>query len=120
MSQKRCKTLQQRLRVSDKEGRIRVTVDSTLQEDLEVLKSRAGGEKVTSLSVLTVFKAVYSAVSATDYQAVALTAGDGVTLGLVEFIQKVGDIHRSAGYPGIAMNTLFAGDGPPANVFAMK
>ena len=50
-----------------------MTVDSTLQEDLEVLKSRAEGEKVTSLSVLTVFKAVYSAVSATDYQAVALT-----------------------------------------------
>ena len=42
---KRIKTLQQRLRVSDKEGRIRVTVDSTVQEDFEVLKSGAKGEK---------------------------------------------------------------------------
>ena len=47
----RIKTLQQQLRVSDQEGRIRVTVDSTLQEDLEVLKSGAEGEKVTSLSL---------------------------------------------------------------------
>ena len=45
---KRIKTLQQRLRVSDKEGRIRGTVDSTFKEDLEVLgllKSGAKGEK---------------------------------------------------------------------------
>ena len=30
-----------------------MTVDSTLQEDFEVLKPGADGEKVTSLSVLT-------------------------------------------------------------------